>query len=122
MAKVGAASQPRPRRLRGHKELLKGRISQKNPFYLITTCCYHQQKKFTKNKYILPLVNSLHWLQGKGYFDLHFYIVMPDHLHTVFQLIGNRSYKISPKTRWIIQTPSHLPPKADIGFNGRYLK
>ena len=35
--------------------------------------------------------DCLDWLENKKYIDLHFCIAMPDHVHLVFQLIGDKT-------------------------------
>ncbi|RKX70613.1 hypothetical protein DRP53_04425 [candidate division WOR-3 bacterium] len=76
--------------LKGQRELRRGRFSQKNAFYFITTCCYKKQKIFTERENVEFLDEALQWLQGNGYIDLYFYIAMPDHVHLVFQLTGDK--------------------------------
>lgn len=83
---------------KGSNELRKGRFSQKDALYFITTCCYNKEKIFLDKENIQIFLNVLNWLEEKEYIDLHFYIVMPDHVHLVFQLIGNKTLSEVMKT------------------------
>ncbi len=76
---------------KGSRELRKGRFSQKEAFYFITTCCHNKQKIFLDKENAQIFLNALDWLVEKGYIDLHFCIVMPDHVHLVFQLTGDKT-------------------------------
>jgi len=76
---------------KGSKELRKGRFSQKGAFYFVTTSCYNKQKIFLQEENVQIFFTSLDFFVNRGYIDLYFYIVMPDHVHFVFQLIGDKS-------------------------------
>ena len=75
---------------KGQKSLRKGRISEQGQFYFVTTCCYEKQTFFKDKINVSIIFNTLEWLQVNKYIDLHFCIAMPDHVHLVFQLIGNK--------------------------------
>lgn len=76
---------------KGYKELRKGRYSQKGAFYFITVCCYNRQKNFLYKENVQILFNALGWLEKEKYLEMHFSIVMPDHIHLIFQLTGNKT-------------------------------
>ncbi|MCK4330669.1 transposase [candidate division WOR-3 bacterium] len=76
---------------KGKKELRKGRFSKKGGFYFITTCCYKKQKIFINNKNVQIFFNSLEWFVNKEFIDLYFCITMPDHVHIVFELVGDKT-------------------------------
>jgi REP element-mobilizing transposase RayT len=76
---------------KGSKALRKGRFSQKGAFYFITTRCYNKQKIFLHEENVQVFFNSIDWLVKERCLDLYFCIVMPDHVHLVFQLTGGKS-------------------------------
>ena len=76
---------------KGLKELRKGRISQRGSFYFITTCCYKKQKFFLNKENVEIFFIALDWIKHKEFIEPYFCIVMPDHVHLVFQLIGDKS-------------------------------
>jgi len=76
---------------RGSKELRKGRFSLKEALYFVTTCCYNKEKVFLYRENVQIFFDALDWFVNKGHIDLHFCIVMPDHAHLVFQLIGDKA-------------------------------
>jgi putative transposase len=92
---VGATSQSRqtaPRiPQRGSRELRKGRFSQEGALYFVTFSCLGRRRLFLKQEQVQVIFDCLAWLSAKGFIDLHFCIVMPDHVHLVLQLIGRKS-------------------------------
>jgi len=82
------AKQNKPEK--GLYQLRKGRYSVKNGFYFITFCCSKKQKIFLEKENAEIVFDSLDWLEKNKYIDLYFCIVMPDHVHLILQLIGNK--------------------------------
>ncbi len=77
--------------MRGSQQLRKGRHSQKGAFYFVTTSCYKQQRIFDSKERCAVVFESLDWLTRNDYIELHFCIIMPDHVHLVFQLTGDKT-------------------------------
>jgi REP element-mobilizing transposase RayT len=92
---VGATSQSRhpttPIPERGSRELRKGRFSQEGALYFITFSCRSRRKLFHKQEQVQVIHDCLAWLSEKDFIDVHFCIVMPDHVHLVLQLVGGKS-------------------------------
>ncbi|MDO9575927.1 MAG: transposase [bacterium] len=76
---------------RGSKQLRQGRFSQKGQLYFITSSCFNKQKLFVREDVVQIVFDSIDWLEKKGYIDTYFVIVMPDHLHMIFQLVSRKS-------------------------------
>ncbi len=76
------------------KDLRKGRVSIPGQFYSITKCCADHNpflipdlKDFAIAHQIFEIITaSVIWLNEKGYFISRNYVMMPDHLHLIFQL------------------------------------
>ena len=77
--------------MKGSRHLRKGRHSQKGAFYFVTTSCYEQQRIFSSKDNCAVVFESLDWLTWNECIDLYFCIIMPDHVHLVFQLTGDRT-------------------------------
>ncbi|MFQ5677123.1 MAG: transposase [bacterium] len=78
-----------------HQEnLRKGRVSIPGQFYSITKCCADRNhflipdlKDFAIAQRIFEIIaGSIAWLNEKSYFVCRNYVMMPDHLHLIFQL------------------------------------
>ncbi len=76
---------------RGTRQLRKGRLSQKESYYFITTCTCNKQRLFVDEHSVRIVFDALDWLEQSGFIEVHFCIVMPDHLHLVMQLVGEKS-------------------------------
>ncbi len=75
----------------GISDLRKGRYSHKDYIYFVTLCCDKRQELFTEQKSVYMVVQSIQWLGENRSIDLYFYVIMPDHIHLVFQLIGEKT-------------------------------
>jgi REP element-mobilizing transposase RayT len=75
---------------RGQRQLRKGRFSCEGGMYFVTTRCHDKQNIFLDPVNVKVVFDSLDWLVGNGWIDLHFAIAMPDHVHLVFQLLGDK--------------------------------
>jgi len=68
------------------KNLRKGRYSQNNQIYLITTVTEQRQPFFTDLFAARIIINTLREEQKKGTSETLAFVVMPDHLHWLMQL------------------------------------
>jgi len=75
----------------GSRQLRKGRYSQRGYFYFVTTSCFNKQKIFIRDDVVKIIFDTIDWLENNNYIDCYFVIVMPDHLHLVFQLLGTKT-------------------------------
>ena len=75
---------------RGQQQLRKGRVSLPGTFYFVTTCCEGKRRLFDEADNARAIFDCLDWLTSHGWLDLHFAVVMPDHIHLVFELLGTR--------------------------------
>ena len=72
-------------------ELRKGRFSERNRIYHVTTCTYEARPVFRNLLDGRLLVRALHRQHLDGHVESLAYVVMPDHLHWLVQLTGDRS-------------------------------
>jgi REP element-mobilizing transposase RayT len=75
---------------KGSKELRKGRFSTTELPYFITICSY-KKAKITSEEIFKASRKAFNWLKENNYIQLICFVVMPDHLHAVFQLTGEKS-------------------------------
>jgi len=68
---------------KGSNLLRKGRVSQKNRHYLITTAVHEKKPLLNQAGAAKIVLGSLHWLEDRGKIILDAAVVMPDHLHFV---------------------------------------
>src|SRR4030042_5939471 len=71
---------------KGSHFLRKGRYSLNSHFYFITTSTYQKKSIFTTKDHFDILIKSLWFLENKHRIELHFFIMMPDHIHLVVSL------------------------------------
>ena len=71
---------------KGSHLLRKGRFSIPGSLYFITTSTYRKKKIFTRAEHFKIIFHTLRFLEQEKKIELHFVIVMPDHIHTVFKL------------------------------------
>ncbi|WAJ69362.1 REP-associated tyrosine transposase [Catenovulum adriaticum] len=71
------------------RKRLKGRISKAFSFYSVTLCCYQRQKIFQNFDNGCVATKALMAFEQKGLVKNVCYMVMPDHLHWLFQLQGS---------------------------------
>ena len=71
---------------KGSYLLRKGRFSIPGSLYFITTSTYRKKKIFTRAEHFKIIFHTLRFLEQEKKIELHFVIVMPDHIHTVFKL------------------------------------
>jgi putative transposase len=68
------------------KELRKGRISQADAIYSVTTITFERQKIFNDFRYARILIQTLRQSQLEMQSETVGFVVMPDHLHWMFKL------------------------------------
>ncbi len=78
--------------------LIKGRVSLKHHFYHVTTCTANRLPFFTNLQCGRLLVNEMQRLHYQQQLNSVTWVVMPDHLHWLFQLTANNSLSTVMKT------------------------
>jgi REP element-mobilizing transposase RayT len=78
---------PRPR----SKDLRKGRVSLPGQIYHITTVTIDRAPVFADWRSARVLVNALREAQTRGLTTTWAFVVMPDHLHWLMQLVNDAS-------------------------------
>lgn len=68
------------------RDLRRGRISQRGQIYLVTTRCHSGQKPFADLFLGHIVVDEICYLDNAGVSRTFAYVVMPDHLHWLFEL------------------------------------
>ena len=81
----------RKRPQKGSRQLRKHRNSRSGEVYFITTSCFNKQKIFLSKKNVQIIFDTIDWLEQGKYIDCYFTMVMPDHLHVVFQLLDKKT-------------------------------
>lgn len=76
---------------RGYRQLRKHRHSQRDHFYFITTCSFNKQKLFVRKIATQVVFDTIDWLEKEKRINCYFAILMPDHLHLIFQLLEKKS-------------------------------
>ena len=79
------------RQLAHGKNLRKGRFSEKNRIYLVTSCCHARRQLFTCLEFALIAIEEINLQETMGDCTNLAYVVMPDHIHWLVQLGGGRS-------------------------------
>ena len=69
-----------------YNDLRKGRFSEANRIYFITTVTHNRRKIFNDLNSARIVVKSMRELNDCGYVDSLSWVVMPDHLHWLIQL------------------------------------
>jgi REP element-mobilizing transposase RayT len=70
----------------GYQQLRKGRYSERNRPYLITTVTNDRRRLFETLEESRVVIRSLAWLHDAGHVESLAYVLMPDHLHWLFSL------------------------------------
>jgi REP element-mobilizing transposase RayT len=68
------------------KDLRKGRYSQNNQIYLVTTVTFDRQKIFFDIELGQIILNIIQQKHEQALIDNIAYVLMPDHLHWLFAL------------------------------------
>ncbi len=83
---------------KGTHRLRRGRFSGQNLIYHITTRTYHRRKVFENFMAGRAVVNALRRAHMLGHADTLAFVVMPDHLHWLMQLTGNKPLSVTINT------------------------
>jgi len=72
------------------KELRKGRFSSGEVSYFVTICSY--KRNYISGITIFEAIRiAFGWLEANSYIKLFCFVLMPDHIHAVFQLTGDKN-------------------------------
>lgn len=71
--------------------LRKGRVSLKGYFYLITTVTHQRKRFFTDTGNARTVVTAMKYCDETALTRTIAFVLMPDHLHWLFQLGGDRT-------------------------------
>jgi REP element-mobilizing transposase RayT len=82
------------RRPPGTAALRAGRYSGRNQIYLVTTCTRDRYPWFADLYSGRKVVNSIRYQDDCGHTVTLAFVVMPDHLHWLLQLCGNRTLSV----------------------------
>ena len=74
----------------GYRELRKGRYSERNRIYHVTTRTHESARVFTNFGDARLLAQALHRQHLDGYVETYAFVVMPDHFHWLVQLTADR--------------------------------
>ena len=74
----------------GYRELRKGRFSERNRIYRVTTRTHGRAPVFRDFGDARLLVQALYRQHVDGHVETQAYVVMPDHFHWLVQLTGDR--------------------------------
>jgi REP element-mobilizing transposase RayT len=91
MAVGGASSPDAKRSAKGHKNLRKGRHSQEGNYYSVTICCNDKKQLLVEKKVFDVLYDSFMWFGQNDYIEPILIVVMPDHIHLIYQLCEKKS-------------------------------
>ncbi len=69
-----------------YNDLRKGRFSESNQFYFVTTVTHERKPVFNRFSSSRILINTMKHLDKHNYVNSLSWVVMPDHLHWLFQL------------------------------------
>ena len=75
----------------GNRQLRKGRYSERNRIYHVTTRTHESVPVFSDFQDGRILVRALHRQQFDGHLESQAFVIMPDHFHWLVQLTGERS-------------------------------
>ena len=70
----------------GYNELRKGRFSESNQIYFVTTVTHRRNQLFNDFNSARIVINTMKNLDESGYVNSLSWVLMPDHLHWLFQL------------------------------------
>ena len=77
--------------MRGHSQLRKGRHSATGQIYHVSTTTHDRRPYFINVSCGRSVVRAMRHEHDAGHVDSLAFVVMPDHLHWLLALIGNRS-------------------------------
>lgn len=71
-----------------YRDLVKGRFSSENQIYFITTVIQQRRKLFVKLDVCRKLIQEMKRVDDDCYVETIAWVIMPDHIHWLFQLKG----------------------------------
>ena len=77
-----------------YRDLAKGRFSSENQIYSITTVIQQRRKLFVKLDVCRKLIQEMKRFDDDGYVETIAWVIMPDHIHWLFQLKGTNDLGI----------------------------
>lgn len=80
-----------------YRDLAKGRFSSQNQIYFVTTVIEQRRKLFVELGVCRRVIFEMKKLDEEGYVDTLSWVIMPDHIHWLFQLKDNSSLSIVVK-------------------------
>lgn len=80
-----------------YRDLAKGRFSSQNQIYFVTTVIELRRKLFVELGVCRRVIFEMKKLDEEGYVDTLSWVIMPDHIHRLFQLKDNSSLSIVVK-------------------------
>jgi len=80
------------------KDLRKGRYSQNNQIYLVTTVTQQRQQIFSNIYLGRIVVKAMQYQQQQQKIESLAFVIMPDHFHWLFALKNNHSLSIVMKS------------------------
>jgi REP element-mobilizing transposase RayT len=83
---------------KGTRKLREGRFSGRNQIYHVSTAIRDRQPVFESLLLGRIVVQAMKREDEAGHTATIAFVVMPDHLHWLFQLVGNRSLQVSVNT------------------------
>ena len=72
-----------------YRDLAKGRFSSENQIYFITTVINKRRKLFVNLDICRNIILQMKQLDEDGYIETIAWVIMPDHIHWLFQLKDN---------------------------------
>ena len=101
---------------RGQKKLRRGRFSETNYVYHVTSTTFRRLRLFEPFEQGRIVVNAMKREHDAGHVDSFAFVVMPDHVHWLFQLQGTRSLSTTMNT---VKSFSARRINAVLGTSGR---
>ncbi len=121
-------SRPPYEPVKGTRRLRRGRFSSQYQIYHITTATYQRRKVLDNFIAGRAVVNALRRASRFGQADTLAFVVMPDHLHWLMQLTGNKQLSVTVNTvkslsaRAINQAGGYQGPVWQKGYFDRGLR
>lgn len=69
-----------------YRDLAKGRFSSENQIYFVTTVINNRRKLFVELNVCRKVVEEMKQLDAEGDIETLSWVIMPDHIHWLFQL------------------------------------
>ena len=72
-----------------YRDLAKGRFSSANQIYFITTVVHKRRKVFVNLNICRNIILQMKRFDDEGYIETIAWVIMPDHIHWLFELKSN---------------------------------